>query len=93
MKQHSSKALKYRNNMLNLIDFDSMPSFTEWGNHRPEENEFYLVYRVGYILDIGGWVWNPHHTIRKYHNGSFGSGDVKYWIKLSEVCEKYKKED
>lgn len=87
MKQQSLKARKYRKNMFELIDFNTIPSFEQWTLNIPEQNEFYLVYRIGYVLDIGGWVWKPHYTIRKYHNGSFGSKDVHYWIKLSEVCK------
>ena len=87
MKQQSKKALRYRINMSELLDFDNIPSFEQWALEAPVQNEYYLVYRVGYVLDIGGWVWKPHYTIRRYHNGSFGSKDVKYWIKLSKVCK------
>ena len=86
MKQQSKKALRYRFNMSELVNFDTILSFEQWTLDTPVQNEYYLVYRVGYVLDIGGWVWKPHYTIRRYHNGSFGSKDVKYWIKLSEVC-------
>ena len=88
MKQQSLKALKYRNDMFQLIDFNTIPSFEQWTLDDPEQNEFYLVYRIGHVLDFGRWTWKPHYTIRKYHNGSFGSKDVKYWIKLSEVCKR-----
>lgn len=87
MKQQSKLARKYRFNMSELINFNTIPSFEKWTLDTPVQNEYYLVYRIGYVLDIGGWVWKPHYTIRRYHNGSFGSKDVKYWIKLSEVCE------
>ena len=87
MKQQSKLARKYRFNMYDLINFNTIPSFEKWTLDTPVQNEYYLVYRIGYVLDIGGWVWKPHYTIRRYHNGSFGSKDVKYWIKLSEVCE------
>ena len=87
MKQQSSKALKYRKRMLELVDFNMLPPVEQWTLADPEENEFYLVYRVGYVLDRRGWVWRPHYTVRKYHNGSFGSKDVKYWVKLKEVCK------
>ena len=86
MKQQSKLALKYRFNMSKLINFNTIPSFEKWKLDDPVQNEYYLVYRIGYVLDRGGWVWKPHYTIRRYHNGSFGSKDVKYWIKLSEVC-------
>ena len=87
MKQQSKLARKYRFNVSELINFNTIPSFEKWTLNAPVQNEYYLVYRIGYVLDIGGWVWKPHYTIRRYHNGSFGSKDVKYWIKLSEVCE------
>ena len=87
MKQQSKLALKYRANMSELVDFDAIPSFEQWTLEVPEQNEFYLVYRVGRVIRRGKWLWNPHYTIRRYHNGSFGSDDVKYWIKLSEVCK------
>lgn len=87
MKQQSKDALKLRSIMTTLIDFDKIPSYEQWPLNQPEENEFYLVCRIGCVLDIGGWIWKPHYTIRRYHNGSFGSNDVKYWIKLSEVCK------
>ena len=86
MKQQSLKVRRYRKDMYELINFDALPPFEKWALDNPEQNEFYLVYRIGYVLDICGWIWKPHYTIRKYHNGSFGSKDVKYWIKLSEVC-------
>ena len=61
---------------------DKLPKFTKLKIEEPVEGERYLVYRVGST----SW-YSPHYTIRKYHNGSFGSKDVKYWIKLSEVME------
>lgn len=85
MKQHSKKTYRYRCRMSELVSFDTIPSFERWPLDPPVQNEYYLVYRVGHVLGINGWVWKPHYTIRRYHNGSFGSNDVKYWIKLSEV--------
>lgn len=62
------------------VDMYKLPKFTEWKVEEPIESERYLVYRVG----MTGW-YSPHYTIRKYHNGSFGSNDVKYWIRLKEL--------
>ncbi len=59
---------------------DKIPKFTSWKVEEPIEGERYLVYRVG----VTG-LYSPHYTIRKFHNGGFGSKDVKYWIKLSEL--------
>ena len=64
------------------VAMDKLPKFNKWKIEEPIEGERYLVYRVGST----SW-YSPHYTIRKYHNGSFGSKDVKYWIKLSEVIE------
>ena len=87
MKQQSLKARKYRKDMYELIDFKKLPSFEYWSLNNPEQNEFYLVYRFSSVLEYPVWVWKPHFTIRKFHNGRFGSNDVKYWIKLCEVCK------
>lgn len=70
MKQQSLKALKYRRNMFKLINFDTVPSFEQWTLNDPEQNEFYLVYRIGYVLDIGGWAWKPHYVLRIYNSDS-----------------------
>lgn len=51
-----------------------------WTNEAPIEGERYLVYRVG-SYGYG------HYTVRRYHNGSFGSVDVKYWTRLDEFFE------
>lgn len=69
-------------NIVAYVDLDNIPKFTKWKMVEPVEGERYLVYRVGSTC----W-YSPHYTIRKYHNGSFGSKDVKYWIKLSEVMK------
>ena len=66
--------------IVEFININNFPKFTKWKIEEPIEGERYLVYRVGNTR----W-YSPHYTIRKYHNGSFGSKDVKYWIKLSEV--------
>ena len=67
-------------NVVAYIDLDDIEPFYKWKPEDPIENEIYLVYRVGLTN-----LYSPHYTIRKYHNGSFGSRDVKYWIKLSEI--------
>ncbi len=87
-KYHTYKAGFYHsdhyyypyNNVISCIDLDKIPQFYSWKNEVPIEGERYLVYRVG----ITSW-YSPHYTIRKFHNGNFGSKDVKYWIKLSEL--------
>ena len=66
--------------IIKYVDFDSLPKFYEWKIENPIDGEKYLVYRVGKTSRC-----SPHYTIRKYHNGSFGSMDVKYWIKLSDI--------
>lgn len=68
--------------IINYVDMDKLSQFYEWEIECPVENERYLVYRVGQTR----W-YEPHYTIRKFHNGSFGSKDVKYWIKLSKLLE------
>lgn len=67
-------------NVIWHIAIDDLPKFSKWKSEEPIVGEKYLVYRVGY---------SPHYTIRKYHNGSFGSKDVKYWIKLSHLLAEY----
>ena len=79
---HSEHFYYPHNNIVAHIDMDKLPKFTKWKIENPVEGERYLVYRVGSTSR-----YSPHYTIRKYHNGSFGSKDVKYWIKLSEVME------
>ena len=69
-------------NVMKYVDMDKLPKFTEWKVEEPIEGERYLVYRVG----CTSW-YSPHYTIRKYHNGSFGSKDVKYWIRLKDLIE------
>ena len=64
-------------NVTSYIDMDKIPKFTLWKMEDPIEGEKYLVYRVG-----SSYYTIPHYTIRKYHNGSFGSADVKYWMRL-----------
>lgn len=85
MKQQSLKARKYRERMHGLIDFNALPPLEQWTPDPPEQNQFYLVYRLGCAYDDYRLSVKPHYTIRKFHNGSFGSGDVRYWVKLSEV--------
>lgn len=80
---HSSSFYNPYKNVVDYIDMDSIPEFYLWEIKHPIEGERYLVYRVGTSWDVK----TPHYTIRKYHNSSFGSGDVKYWIKLSEVIK------
>ena len=63
-------------NIIAYVDMERLPKFTKWKIEEPVEGERYLVYRVGST----SW-YSPHYTIRKYHNGSFGSKDVKYWIR------------
>lgn len=60
-----------------------LPQFTDWKIEEPVEGERYLVYRR--VGTTGRYA--SHYTIRKYHNGNFGSKDVKYWIKLSDLIE------
>lgn len=67
-------------NVTKYVDMEKLPKFTEWKVEEPIEGERYLVYRVG----MTSW-YSPHYTIRKYHNGNFGSKDVKYWIKLKDL--------
>ena len=69
-------------NVIKYIDMDKLPKFTEWKVEEPIEGERYLVYRVG----MTSW-YSPYYTIRKYHNGSFGSKDVKYWIRLKDLIK------
>lgn len=69
-------------NVVDYIDLDDIPEFCSWKENMPIEGEIYLVYRVGKTC----W-YSPHYTIRKFHKKSFGSKDVKYWIKLSEVMK------
>lgn len=69
-------------NVIKYIDVDKLPKFTEWKVEEPIESKKYLVYRVGETR----WC-KQHYTIRKYHNGSFGSKDVKYWIRLKDLLE------
>ena len=69
-------------NVIKHIDMNDLPKFTEWKIEEPIEGEKYYVYRVGSTKRCP-----PHYTIRRYHNGSFGSADVKYWIKLSDLLE------
>lgn len=69
-------------NAIKYIDMDKLPKFTEWKVEEPIEGERYLVYRVGETR-----FYSPHCTIRKYHNSSFGSKDVKYWIRLKDLIE------
>ena len=64
--------------------YKQIPKFTTWKIKEPIEGRNYLVYRVGSTI-----YYDPHYTIRKYHNGSFGSKDVKYWILLSDIKEKF----
>ena len=63
--------------------YKQIPKFNTWKIKEPIEGKNYLVYRVGSTKH-----YDPHYTIRKYHNGSFGSKDVKYWILLSDIKEK-----
>lgn len=67
----------------NVVAYIEIPDYLTWKNENPIEGEWYLVYRVGTMP----W-YSPHYTLRKYHKGSFGSKDVKYWILLSKVGEK-----
>ena len=69
--------------VIKYIDIYDIPPFTKWENEEPIEGERYLVYRVGETR-----FYSPHYTIRKYHNGSFGSKDVRYWIRLKDLIEK-----
>lgn len=69
-------------NVIKYVDMDKLPKFTQWKAEEPIEGERYLVYRVGETR-----FYPPHYTIRKYHNGSFGSKDVKYWIRLKDLIE------
>lgn len=69
-------------NVVKYVDMGKLPKFTQWKVEEPIEGERYLVYRVGETR-----FYSPHYTIRKYHNGSFGSKDVKYWIRLSELID------
>ena len=66
--------------ILDYIDMNNIPEFYTWKMEKPIEGEWYLVYRVGH-----SYRCTPHYTIRKYRNGSFGSMDVKYWIKPSVI--------
>ena len=66
--------------IIKYIDMDDIPPFHTWENEEPIEGERYLVYRVGETR-----FYSPHYTIRKYHNESFGSKDVKYWIRLKDL--------
>ena len=68
--------------VIKYIDIYDIPPFTKWENEEPIEGERYLVYRVGETR-----FYSPHYTIRKYHNGSFGSKDVRYWIRLKDLIE------
>lgn len=61
---------------------DEIPVFTKWVLEEPVEGERYLVYRVG-----SNYRCSPHYTIRKYRKGSFGSKDVKYWIRLDKIIK------
>ena len=69
-------------NVVGYVDLNNIPNFYSWNIDIPIEGEKYLVYRVGSTDS-----YSPHYTIRKFHNGNFGSNDVKYWIKLSEVIK------
>ena len=69
-------------NIIAYVDMERLPKFTKWKIEEPVEGERYLVYRVGSTSR-----YSPHDTIRKYHNGSFGSKDVKYWIRLKDLIE------
>ena len=69
-------------NIIAYVDMERLPKFTKWKIEEPVEGERYLVYRVGST----SW-YSPHYTIRKYHNCSFGSKDVKYWIRLKDLIE------
>lgn len=71
--------------VIGYVAIDELPKFSKWKLEEPIEDEKYLVYRVGSTK-----FHPPHHTIRKYRNGSFGSKDVKYWIRLSEVVKEVK---
>lgn len=71
-------------NVIKYVDMDKLPKFTEWKMEAPIKNERYLVYRVS---ETNACSTGSHYTIRRYHNGSFGSEDVKYWIKLSSLID------
>lgn len=79
--QNDSFYYPYKN-VIGYVDLDDIPNFYSWNMDIPIEGERYLVFRVG-STDLH----SPHYTIRKFHNGSFGSKDVKYWIKLSETMK------
>ena len=69
-------------NVVSYMNMDEVPDFTSWKKTKPIEGEKYLVYRVGSTK----WV-SPHYTIRKFHNGSFGSKDVKFWVMFSDLWQ------
>lgn len=79
---HSKHFYYPHKNIIAYVDMDKLPKFTKWKIEEPIEGERYLVYRVGETR-----FYSPHYTIRKYHNGSFGSKDVKYWIRLKDLIE------
>ena len=69
-------------NVVWYVDADMIPDYTKCEKKEPVEGERYLVCRVGNT----GW-YSPHYTIRKFHNGSFGSKDAKYWTELFDIVE------
>lgn len=74
-------------NVVGYIDANDISKFFSWKTWKidpPIEGEKYLVYRIG-----NTYCTYPHYTIRKFHKGSFGSNDVKCWIKLSKMMKNW----